>query len=63
MYLDIRPDESSDTSNRIFRFSDLPTEVDPVNVDATVSDGIREGKLLKMGSGKKVPVRAKSATA
>ena len=41
----------------------MPSEVDPDNVDATVSGGILEVKLLKVGSGKKAPVRAKSATA
>jgi HSP20 family protein len=50
-------------SNRIFRVLNLPSEVDPDNVDATVSDGILEVKLLKVGLGKKVPVRAKSAFA
>jgi HSP20 family protein len=50
-------------SNRIFRVLDLPSEFDPDRVDATVSDGILEVKLLKVGLGKKVPVRAKSASA
>jgi HSP20 family protein len=50
-------------SNRIFRVLDLPSEVDPDNVDATVSDGLLEVKLLKVGLGKKVPVRAKAASA
>jgi len=50
-------------SNRIFRVLDLPSEIDPHNVDATVSDGILEVKLLKVGLGKKVAVRAKAASA
>jgi HSP20 family protein len=50
-------------SNRIFRVLDLPSEVDPENVDATVSDGILEVKLRKVGLGKKILVRAKSASA
>jgi len=50
-------------SNRIFRVLDLPCEIDPDRVDATVSDGILEVKLLKVGLGKKVQVRAKAASA
>ena len=50
-------------SNRIFRVLDLPSEVDPDNVDATVSDGILEVKLRKVGLGKKILVRTKSASA
>ena len=50
-------------SNRIFCVLDLPSEVAPDKVDATVSDGMLEVRLLKVGLGKKVAVRAKSATA
>jgi HSP20 family protein len=50
-------------SNRIFRVLNLPSEVDPDNVDATVSNGVLEVKVLKVGLGRKVPVRAKFATA
>jgi HSP20 family molecular chaperone IbpA len=47
-------------SNRIFCVLDLPSEVDPDKVDATVSYGMLEVKLQKVGLGKKVAVRAKS---
>jgi HSP20 family protein len=50
-------------SNQIFRALDLPYEIDPDRVDANVSNGILEIKLLKVGLGKKVPVLAKAATA
>jgi HSP20 family protein len=50
-------------ANRIFSVLDLPSEVDPDKVDATVSDGMLEIKLLRVGLGKKVAVRAKSASA
>jgi HSP20 family protein len=50
-------------SNQVFRVLELSSEIDPDKVDATVSDGILEVKLLKVGLGKKVPVRAKAASA
>ena len=50
-------------SNQIFRALDLPAEIDADRVDATVSNGILEIRLMKVGLGKKVPVIAKSATA
>jgi HSP20 family protein len=50
-------------SNQIFRALELPDEIDPEQVSATVSDGILEIKLLKVGSGKRVPVIAKTASA
>jgi HSP20 family protein len=50
-------------SSQIFRAVELPTEIDPGQVNATVSDGILEIKLLKVGLGKKVPVLAKAASA
>lgn len=50
-------------SGQIFRVLELPAEVDPGKVSATLSDGILEIKLLKVGLGKKVPVQAKAATA
>ena len=50
-------------SNQIFRALELSHEIDQDKVDATVSNGILEIKLLKVGLGKKVPVVAKSATA
>ena len=50
-------------SNQIFRVLELPSEIDPDRVDAAVSEGILEIKLLKVGLGKKVPVLAKTASA
>jgi HSP20 family protein len=50
-------------SNQIFRAIELPSEIDPSTVNATVSDGILEINLLKVGLGKKVPVLAKAASA
>jgi HSP20 family protein len=50
-------------SNQIFRLLELPSEIDPDRVNATVSNGILEIKLLKVGLGKKVPVLAKAASA
>ena len=50
-------------SNQIFRAVELPSEIDPDQVNASISDGILEIKLLKVGLGKKVPVLAKAATA
>ncbi len=50
-------------STHVFRVLDLPCEVDPDRVNATVSGGLLEIKLLKVGLGKKVPVIAKAATA
>ena len=50
-------------SNQIFRVLDLPSEIDPDRVDATLSDGIIEINLLKVGVGKKIPVRARAASA
>jgi len=38
----------------------LPAEIDPDTVHATVSDGLVEIKLVKVGLGKKVPL-AKAA--
>jgi HSP20 family protein len=50
-------------STHVFRVLDLPCEIDPDAVNATVSGGLLEIKLLKVGLGKKVPVSAKAATA
>jgi len=50
-------------SSQIFRTLELPSEIDPDKVKATVSDGILEIQLLKVGLGKKVPVLAKAASA
>jgi HSP20 family molecular chaperone IbpA len=50
-------------AKQIFRVLELPSQVDPDRVKATVSDGVLEIRLLKVGSGKKVPVLAKTAGA
>ena len=60
---DEKPLYAERRSNQIFRALELPVEIDPDRVDATVSNGILEIKLMKVGLGKKVPVIAKYATA
>ncbi len=50
-------------SSQIFRAFELPSEIDPGQVSATVSDGILEIELLKLGLVKKVSVSAKAASA
>jgi HSP20 family protein len=50
-------------SNQIFRVLELPSEIDPDRVNASVSEGILEIKLLKAGLGRKVQVLAKTASA
>jgi HSP20 family protein len=50
-------------SKRIFRMLDLPSEIDPDGVYATVSDGLLEIKVSKVGSGDKVRVVVRAATA
>ncbi len=55
--------DSLRSPDRIFRVLDLPSEVDPMRVDASAGGGILEIHLVKMGSRKVVPVRAKAASA
>ena len=50
-------------SNQIFRVLDLPSQIDPDRVNATLSDGILEIKLLKVEMGKQIPVLAKAVAA
>ena len=50
-------------ANQIFFFLDLPAPIDPDKVNATLSDGVLEVKLLKTEAGKKIPVRTKAASA
>lgn len=50
-------------SNRIFRILELSSEIDPGRVNATVSEGILEITLSKIGLGKIVPVLGKAASA
>ena len=59
-------EESVDTqhrSSRIFRAVELPSEIDPASVSATVSDGILEIKVLRVGLGKRIPILANAASA
>jgi len=48
-------------TKQLFRVVGLPAEIDPDRVNATVSDGLLEIKLLKVGLSKKVPL-ARAAT-
>jgi len=50
-------------SSRIFRAVESPYEIDPASVSVTVSDGILEIKVLKIGLGEKIPILANAATA
>lgn len=54
---------STRAANRIFRVLDLPCEIDPVRVDASLGDGRLEVKLAKVGVRSRVPIRAKAASA
>src|SRR5438128_1496363 len=49
--------------NQIFFVLDLPAPIDPDKVNATLSDGVLEVKLLKTEAGKKITVRTKAASA
>ena len=51
------------SSSQIFRAFELPAEVDPDTVNATVNNGVLEIDLLKVALGKKVPVLSKVAIA
>ncbi len=48
-------------SNRIFRRFELPAEVNPNNVKATLNDGVLELTLLKVRPAKKIAVESKAA--
>ena len=58
-----RPASSERRPNRIFQVLDLPSEIDPSSVEAYVSRGWLEIKLVKVGFRKVVPVRAKAVSA
>jgi HSP20 family molecular chaperone IbpA len=58
-----KPIYSERRSNQIFRVLELPSEIDPDRVNATVSGGILEIQLLKVGLARKVQVLAKAASA
>ena len=49
--------------NHIFRVLDLPAAVDPATVQATLSDGLLEVRLLQAETGKKIPVLTRAASA
>jgi type II secretory pathway predicted ATPase ExeA/HSP20 family molecular chaperone IbpA len=50
-------------SKQIFRMLDLPSEIDPDGLHATVSDGLLEIKVAKVGLGENVRVVVRAATA
>jgi|SRR5712692_9028272 len=50
-------------ANQIFRVLDLPSQIDPDSVNATLNDSILEIKVSKLGMGKKIPVLATAAAA
>ena len=50
-------------SSQIFRAFELPAEVDPDTVNATVNNGVLEIDVLKVAVGTKVPVLSKAALA
>ena len=50
-------------SSQIFRAVELPSEIDPRQVNAAVSDGLLEINLLKVGLGKKISVGVQAASA
>ena len=50
-------------SRKIFRAVDLPSEIDPAQASATISNGTLEVNLVKAGSVKKVPVQTRAAAA
>ena len=50
-------------ANQIFRVLDLPSQIDPDSVNATLSDSILEIRVSKVGMGKKIPVLATAAAA
>ena len=50
-------------SNLIFRVMDLPINVEPEKVKATLSDGLLEVTLSKVAPVKKIPVLVRAATA
>jgi HSP20 family protein len=48
---------------QIFRVVNLSADIDPEKVNASLADGVLEIKLMKVGTGKKVVVLGKAATA
>ena len=56
-------DGSERPAKRIFRVFELPYEIDPVRVAASLGDGVLEIRLPRAGLRMLVPVRAKGASA
>jgi HSP20 family protein len=50
-------------ASQIFRVVSLSSDIDPEKVNASLADGVLEIKLMKVGTGKKVVVLGKAATA
>jgi HSP20 family protein len=50
-------------ASQIFRVLDLPSRIDPEKVNAKLGDGVLEIILAKVGTGKKIPVLTKAASA
>jgi len=50
-------------ASEIFRVVDLPAAVDAGNVNASLTDGVLEITVAKIGMGKKVPVRTQATAA
>jgi HSP20 family protein len=50
-------------ASQIFRVVSLSSDIDPEKVNASLADGVLEIRLLKVGTGKKVVVLGKAATA
>jgi HSP20 family protein len=48
-------------SNEVFRMLDLPEEIDPNNVKATLRDGALEVELPKAHGGRKIPLASRAA--
>jgi len=50
-------------ASQVFRVVSLSSDIDPEKVNASLADGVLEIKLMKVGTGKKVVVLGKAATA
>ena len=50
-------------ASQVFRVANLSSDIDPEKVNASLADGVLEIKLMKVGTGKKVVVLGKAATA
>ena len=50
-------------ASQIFRVVSVSSDIDPEKVNASLADGVLEIKLMKVGTGRKVVVLGKAATA